>query len=852
MSFQIINQTPLNNPMLSSFQKNLIYAFLLLLTLISLALGWQHISAHYQHNLDKHFQSESDRINTVLIERLNADSNTLRGGAGLFAASGIVTREAFHHYVEKLDLEHNLKGVQGVGYARLIRPQQMEAHIAAVRREGYPAYSVKPAGKRISYTSIIYLEPFSGRNLRAFGFDMCTEPVRCAAMELARDSGKVAYSGKVKLIQETSKDVQAGILVYQPVYDNGKLQQTREQRRAALLGWVYSPYRMNDFIAGMIGSNLNKMHLEIYDGKVIKPEALLFDSLPLHAQAPIHYTRIFHKELGGRTWTLRYTDLPGFIETASFQSPSMQFVALLACGLLMLISILLTFKSNKNRKLAEQLAVANADLVVHAGELDLVSKAIGAASLAKSQFLANMSHELRTPLNGILGMAQILVQPNIKEVDRLNYARVILQSGNNLLSLLNDILDISKIEAGKIDLESIVFSPLSIIDEVKTLYVEVARNKDLKVQINAQFPLDQQYLGDPNRVRQMLNNLLSNAIKFTNSGQVQIEGREISRDKDEVLLEFAVTDTGIGIANDKLATLFQPFTQLDSSISRQFGGTGLGLSIVDKFAVQMGGQAGVSSEAEVGSRFWFNFRAKLVNHNSVIKPWVEPVKVNLAQLSGRVLLVDDSEINSSVITGIFKQSNIVVTVVENGLLALNRITSGEPVDLVLMDIQMPVMNGYEATLKIRLWEAEGNRTRLPIIALTANAYDEDRQHCLSAGMDDFIAKPIDFEQLIIMLTRHLPCVSVCLAATQYSVPDEREINNTAQAALLYQQLEIMLTKNKFDAIFQFRKLQETCVSGNLAAELARIARLLETLNFEDTLKQLAPIALAQGWKDINP
>jgi PAS domain S-box-containing protein len=245
--------------------------------------------------------------------------------------------------------------------------------------------------------------------------------------------------------------------------------------------------------------------------------------------------------------------------------------------------------------------------MMHAGE---------AANRAKSDFLANMSHEIRTPLNGILGMAQILAQPRILDADRLSYAKIILRSGNNLLTLLNDILDIARIEAGKIELENIVYTPAFLPEEVQSLYAGAASEKGLQLKLCLQLSPTLQYLGDPKRVRQMIANLVSNAIKFTRLGEVLIEGREVTRNQDTALLEFSVSDTGIGIAQEKLEVLFKPFSQIDSSSTRQFGGTGLGLSIVQNFARQMGGDAGVKSCPGQGSRFWFTLKAALADAGS--------------------------------------------------------------------------------------------------------------------------------------------------------------------------------------------------------------------------------------------
>jgi len=251
-------------------------------------------------------------------------------------------------------------------------------------------------------------------------------------------------------------------------------------------------------------------------------------------------------------------------------------------------------------------------------ELSTAKDAAEAASEAKSQFLANMSHEIRTPMNGILGMAQLLLTPTIKDDERLDYARIILDSGQTLLALLNDILDISKVEAGKLELESIPFEPARIIHEIRVLFAEAARQKGLRIEsvwvdaTGQSSQPGQRYLGDPHRLRQMLSNLVGNALKFTAKGHIRIEAREVERDGTHTLLEFKVTDTGIGIPEEKQTLLFKAFSQADSSTTRQFGGTGLGLSLVRNLAKLMGGNVGIKSEPGQGSCFSFRIRVELL------------------------------------------------------------------------------------------------------------------------------------------------------------------------------------------------------------------------------------------------
>ena len=397
-------------------------------------------------------------------------------------------------------------------------------------------------------------------------------------------------------------------------------------------------------------------------------------------------------------------------------------------------------------------------------------EAAEAANTAKSRFLATMSHEIRTPMNGILGMAQMLLMPTLTDDDRQDYARIILNSGQTLLALLNDILDISKVEAGKLELESAALDPAQIIHEIQVLFAETAGHKGLRIEsgwIGATAQPGQpgqRYLGDPHRLRQMLSNLVGNALKFTAQGHIRIEAREVERDGPHALLEFRVTDTGIGIPEEKQALLFKAFSQADSSTTRQFGGTGLGLSLVRSMAKLMGGDVGLDSEAGHGACFWFRIRADLLAvgvdsrddvRQAIVGADDTAMGVRPGSFTGRILVVDDNATNRLVLKAMLNKPGVRCDFVEDGQQAVDAITRGMAPDLVLMDCQMPVMDGYQATLQIRRWETEHARPRLPIVALTASAFEDDRQHCLEVGMDDFLAKPIDIEKLTATLGRWL-------------------------------------------------------------------------------------------------
>ena len=470
-----------------------------------------------------------------------------------------------------------------------------------------------------------------------------------------------------------------------------------------------------------------------------------------------------------------------------------------------------------------------------------------AANSAKSQFLAAMSHEVRTPMNGILGMAQVLLAPGIKEAERLDYARTILASGQTLLRLLNDLLDLARIESGKLELEANEMLPEQIMGQTRSLFAQSARAKGLGIESDWSGPLAR-YLGDSHRLEQMLANLVGNAIKFTHQGTIRIEAREISCDADSATLEFAVSDSGIGIAQDKLALLFEAFSQVDGSTTRRYGGTGLGLSIVRTLARLMGGEVGVQSEPGVGSRFWFRIRAQRLAASP------EQAEVSGAQGalpdtpgligSARVLLVEDNPDHRRLSRLLLERLGAHVTLANDGQQGLDAIVQGESAPIVLMDLHLPVLDGYAATQAIRQWERTSGQGRRAIIALTADAYEEDRLRCLQAGMDEVLTKPVSFESLRQVLVRWLPAAP---APASPSGPAWRTPDGAHLRALLGE-IEPLLANNQFDAIARMRELQEAVADTELADAVEQAVKALQEFKFDVALSQLQKIPGHPAWQ----
>jgi PAS domain S-box-containing protein len=412
-----------------------------------------------------------------------------------------------------------------------------------------------------------------------------------------------------------------------------------------------------------------------------------------------------------------------------------------------------------NRHLEEQTAYAN----------KMAAKA-EMANIAKTEFLANMSHEIRTPMNAILGFADLLQMTDLTE-EQAGYISILQKSGKILLHLIEDVLDFSKIESNNLRIEKAEFDLEQMVAEIESLMHPVAVQKNIDFKIVFHKPLPQKIISDRERILQCLLNLVNNAIKFTEKGSVRVTLSAEQRTTG-VWIRFEIQDTGIGIPEDKLESIFEAFTQADSSLTREYGGTGLGLTITRKLAQQMGGSVEVASVLDQGSTFTLFLPASVDSLEQTQTPAepdsLETNKMEQTKYSGQVLVVEDNPANQLLIQTLLTKLGVQTALACDGVQAVEK-ASATSFHLILMDVQMPKLNGLEATAILR---KKGNLT--PIVALTAHAMEEDRQKCLDAGCDDYLSKPVDRNQLMGMLDKYLIAPSEPLAGEIEKLREETE------------------------------------------------------------------------------
>lgn len=824
--------------------RNGIAWLVLAFTLLGQLLILQQLRANSDRAAEQQFELLVGKVTNAIEQRLIDHEQILFGAAGLFVASGEVSRAQWRAYVERQQLADRYPGIQGVGFSKVVRASEREAHEQSLRAEGFADYRIQPEGERPVYMPIVYLEPFNDRNRAAFGYDMYAEPVRHQAMRQAASTGKSRISGKVVLRQETHGKVQAGVLIYVPLYHPAMPLETAEQRMDALLGFAYSPYRMDDLMEGILGAADLNLSLRIYSGPTQQAEQLLFASKE-HAPGDAAHSQDVQLNIYGGTWTLHMESLPAF--EAGF-SANEGLVAILGAGISLLLFFLISSLAFRQRraeilagqmterirenKRALQLSEERLSLALKGsndglwdlnlaadtfyatprtwhmlgyqpGELQLSTRLweqvlvaedlprtraqlaqtmlsrldqftselrfrhkdgrtvpvlvrgyiqrdaqgqplrISGTSMdltehkrieqMKNEFVSTVSHELRTPLTSISGALGLInggalgeVPPAMQQMLEIAY-----RNSQRLGHLINDLLDMEKIAAGKMSFDMHEHSLRQLLEEA------LASNQAFAAQLGVNCVLreavDVQVWVDASRLQQVLGNFLSNAIKYTP------EGGEVSLHcsvPDATHVRISVTDQGPGIAAEFRARVFEKFAQADASDSRQKGGTGLGLAITKEFIERMGGKVGFDTAEGQGTTFWCEL------------PILETCASTPEPGRGHLLVVEDEPDTGRLLYLMLHDAGYSVERVQS-LHAAREKLADHRYDAITLDLHLPDGSGAQLIEEIR----RNPLTRhLPIVVISAASHFDQKTRDPRVV---WLRKPISTAQLLVALGKAL-------------------------------------------------------------------------------------------------
>ncbi len=685
---------------------------------------------------------------------------------GFHNASHYIDRTDWRRFVEAIELEHQYPGVSGFAYVDLVRNEELPDYLRQIRHNGIPGFRVKlPRGVGEPEPGddlylIKYHEP-EYLNADAIGLNVAAMSDNRVAYDRARDEAAVRATGPIALHQDSRWGPSVVMVI--PIYVRNANPVSVEDRRELVTGWIAAPVRLNTILRSGAEDASERFQISLSPGDAADdaPPAIELDPPEMLGSTNTQsiWTQI---RIGGDRWNLSFS--PSTL-AATVPDGERQRATLIFGTIVSLLLTAIVWTVSRTRSKAESLAESmTASLRRSASRQEALAARAEEASQAKSQFLANMSHEIRTPMTAILGYAELLderayetnLDPEVRE-----WLGSIRRAGEHLLTIINDVLDLSKIEAGRLKTRMREYPIEHAVNDVIDPMRSRARLKNLSLRAELATPVPSHIRTDPARLRQILINLVGNAVKFTHKGEIAMI---LSYHAGE--LEIEVRDTGIGIDSASLPTLFEAFEQADTSMARSHEGTGLGLTISRRLVRLMGGDISASSTLGRGSSFRLTLPCEAPESATMISSFGSgPARAEQARpgivgsLRGRVLVVEDGIDNQRLINHILGRVGLKIEIARDGKEAVQAIERCAAFDVIVMDMQMPVMDGYTAARRLR---ALGCTT--PIIALTAHAMEGDREKCILAGCDEYATKPIDRHTLIGIVARLLESGSARHAA----------------------------------------------------------------------------------------
>ncbi len=715
-------------------------------------LAWHTACIAADREMMSVFRRDASDLRSQVTDQLDEHEHALRVARGLFVASTKVTLQEWRDFLDATAIIGGRPAVTGIAYVEVVPAREIDLFVAEVSAEGAHGFYVwnRPGVASGDASAPLYViryhEP-AEQNRDAWGLNVATTPENRLVYDEARDRDALRASQPLHLAQDDTGGW--GFVIALPIYEPGMPTGSVAQRRRAIKGWVASPVFVHDLFTTPWSGDRDRYRVSLSD----QDGRTLFDSgggdgaehdHARDAESPLFVQH--HISAGGRRWTLAVSPA----SAAMFTPDRAGAVRTLLTGLVLTVLVgsiasLVARTRGRAKQIAETMTTT---LRFSEGRQRALAEQAAASNRAKSEFLANMSHEIRTPMTAILGYSDILDERLGSKTDEplvRESLTAIQRSGRHLLVIINDILDLSKIESGRLTFEK---RPCEIgravLEVTDSMWVRSSQ-KNLRLEAELRTPIPERILTDQQRVRQILINLVGNAIKFTSEGRVVVRVGA-----DGGLLRIDVEDTGMGMSEEEASRVFVPFEQADTSSTRRHEGTGLGLTISRRLARLMGGDIDLSTRAGYGSTFTLTIPLEPVAGTPTINRLERGVHDDTRgaascphALSGRVLTIEDGPDNRRLIGHILTRAGLEVVMVESGVEAVRRIEGGATYDLILLDMQMPVMDGYETARRLR---ELGVRT--PVLALTAHAMPGDRERCIEAGCNDYQTKPIDRAALL--------------------------------------------------------------------------------------------------------